>query len=87
MDRPGKSGDYKSWRGWGHVGLTPIARSGLSERLIAPMRAGRLDDHGDEEATQSGAGRAELGDGGSVVGQGQGLAAVLVADAELEKAA
>lgn len=42
----------------------------------ARVRAGRLDDHGDEEAALTGAGRAEVDDRGSVVGRGQDVAAV-----------
>ncbi len=47
-----------------------------SESLIASMRAGRLDDHGDEEEAQPGARRAEVDDGGSVLAEGKDVAAV-----------
>jgi hypothetical protein len=48
----------------------------LSESLIAPLGAGRLDEHDDEETTQSGAGGAEADDRGPAAGGGQDVAAV-----------
>lgn len=41
---------------------TPAERSGSSESPDAPLRAEKLDDHGDEETAPSGAGHAEAND-------------------------
>lgn len=50
------------FRASGSGGSTPAGSSGSSESPDAPMRAERLDDHGDEETAQPGAGRAEAND-------------------------